>query len=137
VRLRIPDHVLAEAKGQWRREKVVVVIWSAIEQSGKRGPVAYYAPIEDGYFEVSLPAGDYFCHIGQEVARETAREITSKLLLPFGLCHVRPTGATLGQEPSRYGKILGSLLGQETAGLQYVLTAEPLEPSPTALSTLG
>ena len=142
VRLRIPDHALAEAKQLWPRERIVFVVWSAVEWSGKRNPVTYHALIEDGCCEVSLPAGDHFCNLASEIAAqgsvgEPVRDGTIKLSVPLGLCHVTPSGAALVQEPSRYGKILGSLFGHRKAGLRYGSTAAPSGSSSAALNTLG
>ena len=58
VRLRIPYHALAEAKQLWPRERIVFVVWSAVEWSGKRTPVTYHA-LDRGRLlrgEFSLPA---------------------------------------------------------------------------------
>jgi hypothetical protein len=142
VRLRIPKRPLAAAKRLWPHEKIVFVVWSAVEQSGKRIPVTYYAPIEDGCCEVSLPAGDHFCNLASEIAAqgsagETAHGGIIKLSVPLGLCHVMPSGAALVQEPSRYGKVLGSLFGQGKAGLPYASAAQPSGLSPAPLNTLG
>ena len=55
VRLRIPDHALAEAKRLWPREKIVFVVWSAVEWSGKRTPVTYHALDRGRLFRGEFP----------------------------------------------------------------------------------
>lgn len=142
VHLRIPDDALAEAKCLWPHGKIVFVVPSAIEQSGKRNPLTYYAPIEDGHFEASLTAGDHFCYLApdfaaQEIVGETTRDGTIKLAIPLGLCHVRPRGAALVQQPSRYSKTLDLLLGREESGLRSASTAGASGLLSTSLNTVG
>jgi len=113
------------------------VVWSAMERSGKPNPVTYYAPIEDSYFEMSLPAGDHACYLAQEVAQGTVRDRPDELTVPFGLCHVRSSGTALVQKPSRYGMILGLLLGHGKPGLQTASIAASSGLLSTPLSTIG
>jgi hypothetical protein len=142
--LRVPDDALAEAERQWPRQNIVVV-WSAVERGGNRDPLAYYAPIRDGYFEVNLPVGDHPCYlapddsglVAPEIASTISRDSKNRLTVPIGLCHVTPSGAVLVQEPSRYSRLLGSLLGNAKVGARRTLTAELPGLASVPATTIG
>ncbi|MGE0257577.1 MAG: radical SAM protein [Alphaproteobacteria bacterium] len=129
--LPVPGEALAKAKQQWPRQNIVVV-WSAVERGLDGDPLPYFAPIRDGHFDVRLPMGDHPCYLAPDDSGLVAPEIAStlshddknRLTVPIGLCHVTPSGAALVQEPSHYGKILGSLLGRGKAGPRPAITAE-------------